>query len=190
MIPLDSVFMLLVVFLMPVVLYFFMKLRTLGKLGCFFLEKDKSITFKLHKVSGPHVQVGDELFGISPGRIRFLRYPMNFPSIFQQIVPCSMYQREDYQPLDINDPINWTILKGSNDSSIEISAVLEPRWLAAIVRGTREGASEQTKFQRLMPALTLGAVAAVLVFMFYLVMKMNGMSGEIAHLEDLVNLAK
>jgi len=190
MLPLDSVFMLLFIFLAPFGLYFFLKYRVIGKMGCFFLERDKSINFKLHKVNGPHVEVNDETYGINPGRIRFIKIPIGWPALFQQIVPCSMYQREDYQPIDINEPLDWVRLLSSKDSAIEISSVLEPRWLAAIVRGTREGAPDQTKFQKWIPILTLGISVAVMVFLFYVMMQVSGISSEVSHLEDLYNLSK
>jgi len=190
MIPVNIVFTVLIVFFTPVIVYLLLKSRVVGKMGCFFLEKDKSITFRLYKVQGRHVAVDDELYGVSPGRIRFIRFPMGWPALFQQVVPVSLYQREDYNPIDINDPVNWTSLAPSKDSSIEVGAVLEPRWLAAIVRGTKEGAPDQTRMQKLIPALTLGAVAAVLVFMFYVIMKVNGIESDINMLEDVLPLVR
>ena len=41
-----------------------------------------------------------------------------------------------------------------------------------------------------MPALTLGAVAAVLVFMFYLIKKINGIESDINMLEDVLPLVR
>jgi len=159
-------------------------------MGCFFLEKDKSITFNLHKVHGPHVEVGDELYGVSPSRIRFIRFPLSWPSVFQQIVPVSMYQREDYQPLDINSPTDWVKLLPSKDSAIEVSAVLEPRWLAAIVRGTKENAGEESKLHRMAPILAVGVSAVCLIMIFVVFTKISGLSSELSNLEDLVKLMK
>jgi len=190
MIPSSIVMMLMVLILAPVMFYLYTKFRVVGKMGCFFLEKDKSITFKLYKVRGPHVEVGDEIYGVNPKNIRFIRFPFGWPAVLQQIVPVSLYQREDYQPLDINDPINWAHLIPSKDNAIEISAVLEPRWLAAIVRGTKEGAPEQTRFQRMVPALTLGLAGACLIFIFYLIMKMGGLAGQMSDIQDQINIMK
>jgi len=183
----GMLFMLACFMLAPVAVYALTKARTIGKMGCFFLEKDKSITFKLYKVEGPYVQVEDEKYGVSPSRIRFMGFPLGWPKLFQQVIPCSMYQREDFQPLDLNEPTDWVNLVGSKDSAVEMSAILEPRWLAQIVRGTREGASiEDNRVKKWLPAVTLGIVVAILVFMFYLITKLNGMGAEIGHLEDLV----
>jgi len=190
MIPSSIVMMLMVLVLAPVMFYLYTKFKVVGKMGCFFLEKDKSITFKLYRVRGPHVEVDDEIYGVNPSNIRFIRLPLGWPQVLQQIVPCSMYQREDYQPLDINDPINWAHLMPSKDNAIEVSAVLEPRWLAAIVRGTREGAPEVGKYQKMIPLMTLAVSAITLIFLFYVLMKIGGVSGQVAELEDKVNLMK
>lgn len=190
MIPSTVVMMMMVLILGPVMFYLYTKFRVVGKMGCFFLEKDKSITFKLYKVRGPHVEVDDEIYGVNPKNIRFIRFPFGWPPVLQQVVPCSLYQREDYQPLDINDPVSWAHLIPSKDNAIEISAVLEPRWLAAIVRGTKEGAPEPGKYQKLLPLMTLGVVVVTLVFLFYLLAQIGGLGGQMSDMQDQINLMK
>jgi len=190
LLPIQAVFMLFVIFGMPVFVYAFVKLRVIGKMGCIFLEKDKSLNFKLHKVKGRTIELADETYGVNPSRIRIMRFPIGWPALFQQSIPVQLYQREDYHPLDMVDPVDWVHLKDGKDSAIMVKSSQEPALFKRLVEGTEEGGSKLSKTSKLIPMLTLGCAALVLLIMFYLISKIGVLEGEITQAQELIKLYK
>lgn len=168
-----------IIFGIPVGGYFFLKMRTVGRLGVFMLEKDKHVNFMLRKVKGPHWSDKNETYGVDPKRVRLVRYPFGWPAIFQQVIPCALYQREHYQPLDIIQPIDWNSLKSANVNATEVGTVLDPMVLVSILKGASGAAPTTSRFQRMFPMLMVGLCTVILLFLFYLLSKVGGLSGQV-----------
>jgi len=173
----------------PLIMYFFVKFRTIGKMGCFVCEKDKYLVFKLRKVKGPFWEDGNEVYGINPKRVRLLRYPFGWPAFTQQVLPCALYQREDHNPLDIINPLDWNSLKPSKESAIEVGAALEPRWLEQIARGVSGQGMGITKGQRMLSYIAAGGTVLALLLIFYLISRLGAISGQLEEIEKIQQLS-
>lgn len=148
------------------VMVFAIRQRTANKILCWFLEADKTaIPRLLKKASAEMIIYEGDRYGYEEEVVRWVRYPSGFPAIFQVVIPCILYQRGRYSPL------NWIELGQAGASSKEVGAVLEPHWMANIVRGTREGTPVQTRWDRFGPMLTLGIAALTFVMMLFIISK-------------------
>ena len=171
----------------PVALLLFQRHRLAGKMLCFFMEKDKSLVPRLLKVQGPLVKFKGETYSVNPKRIRSIRYPTGWPASLQTVLPCGLYQREDFHPEDIIQPTDWVNLDPSKDSAVEVDSVLSPRWLAMFASSAQGGAAgEVPKNLKLMLMLTLGIVVITLIFLFYVMTKIGGVGGSVSDLETLI----
>jgi len=169
MIPVDAVVMLTVLILFPLALILIMRQKVVGKMLCFFLEEDKSIRAKLLKVKGDFVPFEGEAYLVKAERVRLIRYPMGWPSILQQTIPASQYHRGQV------DPQNWIDLSQKGVSATEVGAVLEPTWMANIVRGIQQKDSK-TRLEKAMPLITIGLGGLSLILIYVVVTKINEIS--------------
>lgn len=184
----SMILLLGILLLMPVAVYIITKVRVLGKFGCFFLERDKSLSFKLLKPKGPFIEYKGETYGLNPNRIRIVSYPFGWPALLQQTIKICLYQREDHNPVDINEPLNWVQLKPSPESAIDVRTSLEPRWLRSLAHGTAEGAAAEGKLGRLLPILTLVLAGLTMILCFYLIMKFGGVNSELKDIKEIIKL--
>ncbi len=169
MIPVDILVMVLTIVFFPICMILVMRHKTVGKMVCFFLEKDKSIRAKLLTVEGDWVRLGKETYQVVPERVRLIKYPMGWPSILQQTVPASQYQRTKATPLD------WVDLSQKGASAIEVGAVMEPTWFAHLVRGHQDQ-DKKTKLEKMFPLLALALGGLTLVMIYILLTKLNAIS--------------
>ena len=173
-----SMFLLVVmVMAFPLVVQFYVRFKTKGKMLGAILGKDKPVEFKLLKViDGEFVKDGPDQWIVETKLIRLVRYPMMWPpimSMFQQLVPCSLVLRGRSTPLDWEDPTVGSL------SSKELPVVLDPHWLISLVKGVGEE-GRQDKTSRMLTFIAVGASVLGLIVCLYLVMKMG-------NLQDAVN---
>lgn len=154
----------------PVLLFFYNRHRTVGKILCYILEEDRSVRSRLIKVEGDFLNFGGNRYLVNPDAVRLMRYPAGWPSWIQQIVPVCLYKVEESTPLD------WNTQMPVTNSSSALATVMEPEWLKLIVRGTREGATGAlTGGNRVLTVLGVGASVLVLVMMFYLISRIGAL---------------
>jgi len=157
-----------IILAMPSALFFYMQWKCAGKMLCFFLEEDISAVPVLSQMREDFVEGVDGLYDILPERVRLFRYPLGWPRPLQQIVPASLYERGNAVPLD------WLKLgHGQYTSAMELKAVLDPHWLKNLVQGAREGGVAASKWEKMIPLLSLAVSVIVLIMMFVLMTKIH-----------------
>ena len=123
-------------------LLFFNKFRTYGKMLCFFLEDEGPIVPRLLKVGdekGKFAVYKNFRYIVSddPDCKRTIRFPTGWPRFFQENVDAGLWFSNTAQPLQ------WKTARAQAKkigvSPVELDAILDPIWLAQIVRGTQEG---------------------------------------------------
>lgn len=167
----------ILVVILPTILILSNKMRTRGKLVCFFMEGDLPLMPKLCKV------VDDEFVEYEGGKYRVYEkacrifyYPMGWPSILQERLSCALYKVGD------GDPRNWTDLSERKVSSREMGSVLDPHWLGMIVKGWQKEAGGGGRFEKMLPFLMLALGALTLLMCFVLFTKVGGLSSAISRL--------
>jgi len=133
---------------------------------CWILEDDRSARIRLVKVRGDFVDIEGGTYGVRPDAVRLVRYPFGWPSWLQQIVPCSLYNK------DGADPIGWNEQAPMSLSARELTAVLDPHWFSAIVKGTKEGGTAANiGGLRIVLLVVAGVSIFSMVVLFYLLSK-------------------
>lgn len=181
MIPTSLVVVLLIIIAFPLALILFTRRRVAGRMLCWFLEEDKTLSNKLLKVDGEFVQSGDDHYRVDVEKVRLIRYPFGMPSVLQQIIPTSLYQAgaSSFEPLD------WITLSNEGASAKEVGAILDPYWMGNLMKAVKEGGGE-TRFQRMLPWLTLGIAAISLILVFVLLTRLGSIQSSVAGLEALL----
>lgn len=158
---------LVMILAIPLMIVVWNQQRCAGKMLCFFLDQAKFLKPKLLPADDDFVYDQQEgaAYYIFPERVRLTRFPAGWPIFLQQNIPTVLYETGNGEPLDWND------LSARVVSSKELGAAMEPKWLQNIVQGAREGVGE-SKWQRMMPMLTLAAVAICLLLLFVVMTKL------------------
>ena len=181
MVSVNMVFWLLTLIGFPLFIVFVQKIRTYGKMLCFFLEEEGSITPKLLKVGdekGAFVvdkKAGNRRYIVpdDPDCKRNIRFPSGWPRIFQETVPSAIWFRGNSNPLTWAEARKQA--KKVGVSPVELDAVLDPVWMALIIRGAREGEGiSDTGWRKSLPLLSVALGAICLLLLFYLMSRMNG----------------
>ena len=161
-------FTLWIMLLGPVILFFFLRRRTAGKMLCSVLEMDRSIKDKLLIVKGNFVEIDGDKYYVNPEAVRFKRYPSGWPIPLQTTVPACLYARDGFNPID------WNTQQEFSQSAKEITAVLDPDIFKSIVKGTQEGGGSGSLGNLRPMFLILGAVVVVtLLTVFYMLSKIG-----------------
>ena len=164
----GPVIALLITFLMPLVVVVYNKMRCRGKiLGC-FARKDKSMDFKLCVLKSSFVFYGNRAFDVYPDYVRLARFPGGWPTIFQELVPCGLWDEEDAIQKD------WVTLAPPKEGSLSLRAALEENWWKKLVQeaGRQEGAGS-INWRKILPiALLILGVGGLVV-----ILTMKGCSG-------------
>jgi hypothetical protein len=167
-----------VLLLIPVALLAFWimtRQKVQGKVLCFIIEADSSVTVGLYPRSGDFVIVGEEAYYLVNPRAtdasertltRIINYPMGMPAFMQVPVSAALLRRGDAQALD------WTNLPKRVVSSVEVGAVLEPKWLANIVKGIVMAPAGGWQ-QRLLPIITIALSGITLLMLWFVMGKVN-----------------
>tara|TARA_Y100000296_G_C5120244_1_gene230003 strand:+ start:431 stop:967 length:537 start_codon:yes stop_codon:yes gene_type:complete len=173
----GPVIMLLLVALVPVAAFFWMRSRVSGRMLCWIMEEDRSAKQTMLKVQGDFVVVDDERYVVTPEAVRLIRYPSGWPPWMQQIVPCSLYSRGNAAPID------WATSTPTHLSATELGSILDPNWMRLIVRGTKEGGTVGGT-SRIITFATLGMAAVSIVMIFYLISQLGTLSGTVDVLQQ------
>lgn len=152
------------------------RISTSGKMLCFFLEPNRMSKPKLLKTIGDYVYLGKEPYAIDSDCIRYVRYPTGWPSMFQIPVPCSLYEIGRFTPL------NWNDLGEPGVTSREVGAVLDPDWLALIVRGTKEGQISTDKNLKLLMMICAAVSIIGMILTFYVITRIMSIESAVSKL--------
>lgn len=115
---------------MPMLLIFYNKRRTAGKMLCTFVRRDKSTVSRLCELRDDFVIYEDRAYDVHPDFVRITRFPSGLPYFFQEVVAHSLYDEEDARPLD------WLSMlpRDAKESSMDIRTALEENLLRKLVR--------------------------------------------------------
>ena len=198
MVPLNWFIIYVIVFtcvmFFPLVLQLAIRQRCSGRLLCAIIGKEKPLDFKLLKVKtkdgsvGEFVEDGSDKWMIVTKQVKLVKYPMIWPSafkMFQQIMGCSLYMRGRAEPLDWEDPPTGVL------SSKELTAILDPHWLVALVRGVEEGTTlKADKKTKVMSFLAVAASLICMVLIFVVLYRLGAMQDVINSLPEALKLIK
>ena len=159
---------------LPLIIQFAINSMVRGKLLCAILGKEMPLDFKLLRTKtkegeGEFVDDNKDRFQIDSEQIKLVWYPIMLPKMmhqFQQRVPCSLYLRGRFEPLDWKNP-------NAGTSSKEIKAVLDPHWLVNLIEGAKEGApsSGMPKNMRLILMIVASMVIIGVLAVIYMATK-------------------
>lgn len=169
----QAMFLLCILFGLLFLLMAYTRQITSNKMLCWFLEGDCSARPKLLKVEGDMVSFQGEEYAVTEDRVRNVRYPTGWPSFLQTVVPCSIYERGRFEPL------NWVDLGEPGASSKEVGAALDPLWMVNIVKGTKEGAVPQTRLEKFGPILAIALSSICLLLLIYVIQKLGSIQSTI-----------
>ncbi len=156
---------------LPVIIQFYIRWKCKGRMLCGILGRGRGLDFRLLKEKDEFVREGSDTWVVDPDQIKLVYYPLLWPPVlamFQQIVPFSIYMRGRAEPLDWEAPALGLM------SSKELTAVLDPHWMVALVKGVEEG-MKINRLEKMLPLLGVALGAISLVFLFVLVTKLNVM---------------
>ena len=146
-----------------------LKFKYRGKVLCFFLDADLGVTPQLVKSGETLVKKSDEETQIVTAKaVRWMRVPMGWPPFLQEPVRCLLFKRGTAQPLDWVNVGNPKI----EVSAVELSAILDPQWMAQIVKGAREGTGE-SRLQRVLPLISAAVGVIVMVLLLVVLAKLG-----------------
>jgi len=168
--------MLVVVSILPMAAFFWMRSRTAGRMLCWLMDDDRSAKQKLVKVNGDFVIMDDEQYLVHPDAVRLIRYPTGWPNFMQQVMPCALYSRGNAEP------INWNTAVPTHLSSMELGSILDPNWMRLIVKGTKDQGGTPANRMITFAGLGLGAISVVMLF--YVVSKMGTLQGAVTALQN------
>jgi len=146
------IFVVLFVIAILFVIFIAIKFKTKGKILIFFIERDKTMSFRLFKPrhqSFMYTKGGlfnkhkeKELYVIDTKRILLVSYPFGGPGFLKQTVPALVYTRNNPDPLDPAD-INLPARKGDKTSK-ELSTMFNEKVVDEIARAqAAEGRKEK-----------------------------------------------
>jgi hypothetical protein len=154
-------------------LFAWTRIKTYGRAMCYILEPTNTTTIKLLKVvDGEFMKESGDEFWFNEEKVRFVRYPAGMPTLFQVTVPGLMFQRGRAEALD------WVDLGEAGASSKEMGSILDPHMFRSLIAGV----SQQSKpkgMEKMVPLLALVTSGLTLVFLFYLMQKINAIQSAV-----------
>lgn len=164
--------MFLVMFLFfPIVLMAVIWQRTHGRLMAVMIIKGKPLKFKMLKiVEGEFIKDGTDQWPIMEKYVKIVDYPTMFPGILgfvQRKVPAMLVAPGRTEPLDWENPAQGVM------SSKELSAILSPHWLRALVLGTVEvsGGGKTDKNLKVFVLLSMAMAGICMILLFIVLYK-------------------
>jgi len=143
------VILLMVVFL-PLALIMWNRQRVKGKVLCVIVRKDKSVVMKLCELKSDFVIYLDRAYELYPDFVRVAKFPMGWPAMLQELVPCTLYDEEDAVPLD------WVNIDNRLSRAMELKAALDENWLRKLVQEATAGAGFAFNWRKALPILLIG----------------------------------
>lgn len=164
------------------VFFFVSKSKITGKLLVVFIDRDKSLSFKLFKPNGRLFSFGksrkdkDEVYMIDPDKVMLTKYPFGgIPSFLKQTVSCSIYAKGNPAPLD---PSAVTELPKGKTSK-EMAAIVSENVVRDIVKATRSSEKKEK-----IPAWLVSAVCVILVLVVLIMLFM--MRSDISNMKSMI----
>ncbi len=154
--------MLIILLIMPIFAIFWNKNRVKGKMLCYILKDDKSVTPRLCELREDFVIYDYYAFDVCPQLVRVTRFPTGWPGFLQELVPCSLYDIKNAIPLD------WITLTPASYRSMEIRSALDENWLRKLVHeAATEGSSSGVggiNWRKILPIiLIVGGIVGFIV---------------------------
>lgn len=136
--------------LLPSAVIFWNKMRCRGRILGYFAKKDKSLDGRLCMLKSSFVIYHDRAYDIYPDFVRVARFPMGWPSIFQELVPCGLWDEEDAIQKD------WITLESPKEGSLSLRAALDENWIKKLVaEAAAEGGGLKINWRKLLPILLI-----------------------------------
>jgi hypothetical protein len=160
------IFVVLFIATIFLIIFVAIKFKTKGKIVVFFIERDKTLSFKIFKprhqsftftkggLFNKHKE--KELYVIDTEKILLVSFPFGGPSFLKQTVPALIYTRNNPDPLDPAD-INIPLRKGQKTSK-ELSTMFNEKVVDEIARAQASDGKKEK-----IPAWVVGCVCAILV---------------------------
>ncbi len=153
-----GVVVLIITFLIPFMLLLWNKQRVKGKILCYFVRKDKSVLGKLCELRSDFVIFEERAYEVYPDFVRVAKFPMGWPSVFQELIPAALYDEEDAIPLD------WVNLDNRLERSMNLRSALDENWIRKLVHeAATEGGGFRINWRKIIPIvlIILGAIGLV-----------------------------
>lgn len=169
----SGIFVLVIFLLVILAFMVFPRAKSKGKALCYFLEATRTTSIKLLKVEEEHfIKDGELKFWFEEEKVRYFRYPSGWPSIFQITVPGLLVDRRRGEAMDWND------LPDPGASPREMGAVMDPVWMAMVVKGVKEGVVP-SRLEKILPLLAVALSGLTLLFLFYLYTKLGAIESAV-----------
>lgn len=153
-----GVLALIITFLIPFMVILWNRQRVKGKILCYFVRKDKSVLGKLCELRSDFVVFQDRAYELYPDLVRVARFPMGWPAMFQELVPCVLYDEEDAIPLD------WIRLDNRLERAMNLKSALDENWIKKLVHeAAAEGAGFRINWRKAIPIamILLGGIGLI-----------------------------
>lgn len=151
------------IFFVPLLIIMWNRQRCKGKMLCFMIRKDKSVDVSLCKLWNDFVIYNDRAFDVYPDFVRIARFPMGWPPMFQELVPCALYLEEDAIPLD------WINLDDRKVRSMELRSALDENFFRKMIHETTyEGGGFSFNWRKALPLILIALALLALGFFLFI----------------------
>jgi hypothetical protein len=155
-----NIIAIVITFLIPMLLVVWNKMRVRGKMLCYFARKDKSLKPQLCTLKASFIIFEDRAYDIYPDYVRLTRFPSGWPPMFQELVPCGLWDEEDALQKD------WISLAPPREGSLSLRAALDENWIKKLVsEASADGSGSKFNWKKILPIalLVLGAGGLVVI---------------------------
>lgn len=135
--------------LIPLLVIVWNKMRVRGKILGYFARKDKSLDGRLCMLKSSFVIYKDRAYDCYPDYIRVARFPMGWPSILQELVPCGLWDEEDAIQKD------WVTLEPPKEGSLSLRAALDENWIKKLVAEAASEGGSRINWRKVFPIALL-----------------------------------
>ena len=141
------------------------KMRTRGKIWCFFGRDDKSLLPSLCGLKYGFVMFQGRAYRVYPDFVRVARFPSGWPFFLQEIVPTLLYDEDNAIPRDWVNPHRKVEVR-----SMELYDALDENWLRKLVHETSaaEGVGMRFNWRKALPFILIAVGILGLIAMFLL----------------------
>ena len=157
------VILVILVFVGPMLLLVMNKMKVKGKMACIVTKDDGSIDIRLCRMVRQFVIYGDYGYDVYPKRVRVMRYPTGWPSMFQELVPVCLYNQKDAIPLD------WKNLSERYISSMKLKSSIDENLFRTVIETQKEiSGGKKFNLRRMLPFALLAVGVLFLVILLVL----------------------
>ena len=155
----GPILLIAVVVLFPFGVIIWNRARTKGKIVGVVARRDKSVLFRLLELRDDFVIMENRAYELYPSLVRLCLFPMGWPRVLQEILPCILLDEEDRVPLD------WIDIGKRQGSAMELKAALDENWLRKLVQEASTEGGFKFNWRKMLPIglIVLGVVGVVLM---------------------------